>query len=96
MKQVKAVGDIVVVEIRIAKETVSEGGLILTARADTEAQSQALVVSVGSKVRGIDVGDTVIVSRMNGEMFELEGKFYRAMKQEDIFAYITESEPKTV
>jgi co-chaperonin GroES (HSP10) len=91
MKEITAFGKIVVVEIYVAKEKKTESGIILSAAVDKEAQSQAVVVSVGNKVEGINVGDTVIVSRIAGELFELDGRYFRALLDVDVFAKIAET-----
>ena len=92
MRSITAVGEIVVVEVSMGKEKVSTGGIILSANTDKETQSQATVISVGEDVKGISVGDTVIIARAGmGEMFQLDEKYYRAMPKNEIFAIIKEN-----
>jgi co-chaperonin GroES (HSP10) len=87
-KKIEAKGKIVIVEINSNKEKKSEGGIFMPAASDRETQNQAIVVSVGPEVTDIKAGDLCIISRLNGELFELDKKYYRALNTEDIFAVI--------
>ena len=91
MKSVRALGDTVVVEVIVQTEKKTDSGIILSANHDREAQSQATIISVGEKVEGIQVGDRVIISRLGiGELFELEGRYYRAMPKTEVFAVLVD------
>lgn len=92
MKKPQALGEIVIVEVVNNKEKKTDSGLYIPQSHDKESMSQAKVVSVGPKVEGFTIGDTVIVSRLVGELFELDGIQYRAMRQEDIFGVVVEGE----
>lgn len=89
-KKLEAVGINVILEVNLNQEKKSEGGLFIPSNADKESKSQATVVTVGEKVTTVKAGDKVIISRTGGEVFELDGKHYYALREEDIFCIIRE------
>ena len=90
-KLLVAQGKVIIFEVNLNKEAVTSSGIVIPSKADKESQSQALVVSVGPDVK-IDIkeGDTAIISRVGGEVFNLGGRDFYALKEEDVFAVIKE------
>jgi len=89
MKTITAKGYTVIVEMVQQKDKVSDGGIILKETNDREAQSQAIIISMGCEVKNLKVGDLCIVSRLTGELFELDGRYFRSMEAKDIFAVLS-------
>ncbi len=93
MKTLSALGDTVIVEAPDQKEKKTAGGLVLPQSNDKESRNQGVVVSVGDTVKGISVGDTVIISRTGiGEVFVFNDKYCIAMPKAEVYAVIKEVE----
>lgn len=81
----KAIGYFLVIDE--IKESVkkTDGGLLLT---DAHTQDiryvKALVKSVGTHVKGVEEGETVLYDRMSGHGVEIEGDFYKVIQERDI------------
>lgn len=87
-KQLEAYGDNVILEVNLPQEITTPGGVVIPSKVDREAQSQATVISVGPDVTGLNPGDKVIVSRVGGEVFYLDGRGFYSLKKNDIFCII--------
>ncbi len=88
--KLQALGKTVIVEVHLLDEPQkTESGLFIPANsANQKTQNLAKVATVGEEVTTIKEGDTVIISRVGGEIFDLDGHHYYALQLTDIFAVI--------
>jgi co-chaperonin GroES (HSP10) len=91
MRTLTALGKTVVVEVNLNKEVKTSTGIIMPGNVDKESQSQAQVVSVGPEVKDVKSGDMVIISRVGGEVFHMDGRSYYALQNTDVFCIIGDS-----
>lgn len=89
------VGNYVVLR-RADQRKVSEGGIVLPARAQEKSlQAEVLAVGEGMYLSGggfakttVKVGDTVIVDKIGGIEIEIEGEKLLIVREPEIFAVI--------
>lgn len=89
-RALEALGKTVIVEVSLNKEVKTPTGIIMPTNTDKESQSQGLVVSVGPEVTTIKEGDVVIISRVGGEVFHLDGRSFYALQITDVFCVLRE------
>ena len=80
----KAVNHYLVIE-RIKDEPVKVGGLILTEEVDSDNRYlRAKVISIGSRVEGIQENDIIHYDKHAGHGIQHKDKFYHVIKQQDV------------
>jgi len=91
MKTPVAMFNKVIVKQYANAERKSEGGLYMPEGTDKESQNLAIVVSVGEEVKGLNIGDTVIITKFAGELLQIDGELYKVFNNSEIFGVIKES-----
>lgn len=79
-------GDRIVI-VRDQPDQVSEGGVFIPAKAQTE-ETTGLVVAVGPMAEGMSVGQTVLFSSYSGAEFERDGSKWLIMSVDDVLAVL--------
>lgn len=81
----RAVGYFIVIKEKPEGVKKTDGGLLLT---DAHTQDiryvEGLVKSVGTLVKGVDDGETVLYDRVAGHGVEIDGEFYKVIQERDI------------
>lgn len=90
--KIEARGPWILVKPEAADERENEQGLIIPANEEQEQKARGTVVSVGSKVVGVDKGDQVVYGAFAGEVLKLRegGKDveYKLLHDDDVIAFI--------
>lgn len=84
---VKPLGERVLLEMPVAKEEKTQGGLYVPETAK-EKPLEAVVVAVGSKVEHVKVGDKVIYSKFAGTEVKVDDKEYLIVEINDVLAIV--------
>ena len=85
-------GEWLLIKPIVDESTENESGLIIPQSEEKEQKSQGVVKSIGEKVKGIKVGDTVVFGAFAGEQLKVkEGSQeidYKLILDEDIIAFV--------
>lgn len=95
MKDIKPLGDRVVVE-PISEEEVTKSGIVIPDTAEKEKPEQGKVIAVGpGKIEGgkripleVKAGDIVLFAKYGPSEVKIEDKEYLVIKEEDILAVL--------
>ena len=72
----------------VQPQTKTAAGLYLPDSAREKSQV-AKVVAVGHAVKGVKVGDNILYREYSATDFQLDGKKYLVVKEEDVLAIVT-------
>ena len=89
MKKIQAINDHVIVEVVVATEATSEGGIFLPATAEMEPQKYGEVISVGPDITDIKVGDIIAFAKFGGQDIILNRVIIKVLKKAEIYGIIT-------
>lgn len=89
--RIKPLGDRAVVEPMSAEEK-TKSGIVLPDTIDKEKPEQGKVIAVGPgediQKSGIKKGDMVLFGKYGGEDVKFDGKEYKVLKEEDVYAIL--------
>ena len=77
----QAIGTRVLV-LRDSKENKSDGGIIL--KEDTVPKGTGIVISIGSKVKEVKVGQRIVFGRLDGHDFKIDDKDHVFITEENV------------
>lgn len=85
-KKLKPLNNFIAVE-RIEEEAVTKGGIIIP---ETSKQKlpEAIVIAVSDKVKTLNEGDKVLLSKWAGVEVKFEGKEFLMIKEDDVLAVV--------
>lgn len=85
-KKLKPLNNFIAVE-RIEEEAVTKGGIIIP---ETSKQKlpEAIVIAVSDKVKTLNEGDKVLLSKWAGVEVKFEGKELLMIKEDDVLAVV--------
>lgn len=89
MKTIQAVNDKVVVRV-IREDKVTKGGIILPDTVSKDPQAYGEVVSVGSDVKTIKVGEVLLFAKFGGQDMMLDGVIYKVLIDNEIYGILRE------
>ena len=78
------IGDRILVKIKKPEEA-SSGGIILTTGAQ-EQKNEGTIISVGSLVTQLEIGNYVLFGKFSGDEMMVDGEKHRIMKEYDVIA----------
>lgn len=85
-KKLKPLNNFIAVE-RIEEEAVTKGGIIIP---ETSKQKlpEAIVIAVSDKVKTLNEGDKVLLSKWAGVEIKFDGKELLMIKEDDVLAVV--------
>lgn len=91
MKTVEAVKDKIIVEV-LSKDEKTDGGLFVPEGSKLEPQFYGEVLSVGSEVEGISVGDVLVFHERAGMDMVVEKRNLKCIKHDEIYGILRQEE----
>jgi co-chaperonin GroES (HSP10) len=88
MKSIQAINDMVVVDEITKEEEKTEAGIIVPSIVKMEPQKYGKVLSIGSDVEGISVGDIVVFHQAGGQAIYMNGVVGRVLKSNEIYGIL--------
>ena len=90
MKKINAVNNHVIVREFLNVEKKKESGIIIPETIKAEPQKYGEVISAGEKVENVKTGDTIMFHQSGGQAVIVDGVIYRVLKNDEVYAVITE------
>lgn len=91
MRTLQAIKDKVFVEV--IKETVTKGGLFLPENAeDSTPHKYGRIISKGSEVMDLEVGDLIAYAKFGGQATILNNKEYRVLMVGEIYGKVIDTD----
>ena len=90
MRKIQAINDHVIVELVVATENTSEGGIFLPGTVEMEPQRYGNVISVGPDITDIKVGDVIAFAKFGGQDIILNRVVIKVLKKAEIYGVISE------
>jgi len=90
MKKIQAINDHVVVKEILPSEKTTDSGLVIPQTVKTEPQKYGIVLSIGSDVNYVKVGDVVVFHQAGGQVVILNGEIIRILKNNEIYGIMKE------
>lgn len=84
---IKPLKDKILIEFIQGKDITNSG--IVIAHKEEEKPQMAIVLEVGEKVKQLNKGDTIIISRYIGDKIKYDNKEYIILKEKDVLAKIS-------
>ncbi len=79
--------------VKILKKTKSKGGIILPDTVtQAEPQNYGLVLSIGEKVEGVNVGDIVMFHPRGGQAVVIESSVYAVVVYNELYGVLKDEE----
>jgi len=89
MKSIQAINNMIVVEEVIEKEeSTTSGGIVLPVTVKMEPQKYGKVLSIGSDVEHISVGDIIVFHQAGGQAIIVNGVIQRVLKMDEVYGIL--------
>jgi chaperonin GroES len=88
MKSILALSDKVIV--KVIKRDQTKGGIIIPENVINEPQGYGKVVSIGTDIKGLNVGDVVLFAQFAGQDILLDRNIMKVLKFDEIYGVLDE------
>jgi len=70
----------------------TDSGIVIVRENDFEKTNEAEVISIGTDLKGVKVGEAVIYQAMKGTPLEIDGVSHRILSENDVLLVMEENE----
>tara|TARA_R110002012_G_scaffold85883_4_gene213950 strand:- start:3702 stop:3962 length:261 start_codon:yes stop_codon:yes gene_type:complete len=81
----KAIGNNIIIKTEKQTTKKTKSGLILGEKQREDIRyNKAIIISLGSEVKGLKVADAIFYDKVQGHKFEFNDEFYKVIKYQDV------------